>query len=298
MKSKYFVRYKLIIEKLQRSGRVNYQDIESYLHDRFDKTDYIFSYSIRSFQRDKNDIYNIFGIRILNDRRENTYYINNDELSEPAEKLLNAFTITNALRLHNDLSKIISFERQNFGPRGAFYDLIDAIKNKNRIKLYYQKYHTENFDEYILEPLALKEFGKRWYLTASDKGGKKTRTFALDRIISIEPLKETYLNEDFNLEAFFSDYFGIMTDNRSKSSTVVLQFEALQGKYIKSMPLHHSQKIIKDNEDGLQIELKLHTTFDFKQQLLSFGSLVEVISPKILREEMKAEHKKAFAKYT
>jgi len=297
MKSKYFFRYKLIIEKIQRSKKAFYEDIESYLRIAFELSGDKFNYSLRTFQRDKKEIYTLFGIRIVNDRTENRYYIDEKDLSEAAGKMMDAFTISNALRIHDDLSNVISFEKQNTGAHGIFYELRDTIKSKNRVKLFYHKYDKENYDEYILEPLALKEFGQRWYLVASDEGGKRPRTFALDRIISLETLKAKFTNEDFNLNSFFSDYFGIMTDSRAKFSELVLLFENHQGKYIKSMPLHHSQEILSDDEEGLKIRLKLHITFDFKQKLLSFGSLVKVISPKFLIKEMKEEFMKAVQLY-
>ena len=297
MKSKYFLRYKFIIEKLQRSKLANYSEIKEYLADKFEILGCEFSYSLRTFQRDKTDISELFDIIIENDRSENAYFINENEISEPARKLLDAFAITNALQLHDDYTNIISFEEQNIGEQGVFYELIDAVKSKNKIKLYYQKYYAENLNEYILEPLALKEFRQRWYLVASAEGGKNIRTFGLDRILKVEALKAKFKNNKFNINNFFKDYYGIMTDINSEFAEVVLQFDSFQGKYIKSLPLHHSQEIIEDNEDGLIIKLKLHITFDFKQKLLSYGSLIKIISPKSLTDEIIEDMKEALKHY-
>ena len=297
MKSKYFLRYKFIIEKLQRSKLANYSEIKEYLVDKFEILGYEFNYSLRTFQRDKTDISELFDIIIENDRFENAYFINEDEISEPAKKLLDAFTITNALQLYDDYTNIISFEEQNIGEQGVFYELIDAIKAKNKIKLYYQKYYAETHNEYILEPLALKEFRQRWYLVASAEGGTNIRTFGLDRILKVEVLKAKFKNNNFNINDFFKDYYGIMTDINSEFAEVILQFDSFQGKYIKSLPLHHSQEIIKDNEDELIIKLKLHITFDFKQKLLSYGKIVKIISPKSLQNEICENMKMALERY-
>ncbi len=297
MKSKYFLRYKYIIEKLQRSKLASYSEIKEYLADKFEILGCEFSYSLRTFQRDKTDISELFDIIIENDRFENAYFINEDEISEPAKKLLDAFTITNALQLRDDYTNIISFEEQNTGEQGVFYELIDAIKAKNKIKLYYQKYYAETHNEYILEPLALKEFRQRWYLVASAEGGKNIRTFGLDRILKVEVLKVKFKNNNFNINIFFKEYYGIMTDINSEFTEVILQFDSFQGKYIKSLPLHHSQEIIEDNEAELIIKLKLHLTFDFKQKLLSYGKIVKIISPKSLQNEICEKMKEAFEQY-
>ena len=87
MKSKYFIRYKLIIEKMQRSQRVTYEEMETYMIDTFKMMGHEFSYSIRTFQRDKKDIYNIFGLQIINDRTDNSYYVDESHISEGPKSL-------------------------------------------------------------------------------------------------------------------------------------------------------------------------------------------------------------------
>jgi predicted DNA-binding transcriptional regulator YafY len=76
-----------------------------------------------------------------------------------------------------------------------------------------------------------------------------------------------------------------------------LSFEPFQGQYIKSLPLHHTQQVLIDNEDELRISLKIFVTFDFVQELLSYGKTVEVIQPQSLIDEVKGIYKKALGKY-
>ena len=71
----------------------------------------------------------------------------------------------------------------------------------------------------------------------------------------------------------------------------------LFGKYIKSLPLHDSQEIITDNEDELQIKLKLVITHDFLMELLSFGENVKVIAPQSLVVDVKAVYSNALGRY-
>lgn len=58
--------------------------------------------------------------------------------------------------------------------------------------------------------------------------------------------------------------------------------------YLKSLPLHHSQRLIEDCGEYADFELYLAPTFDFVMKLLQFGSLIEVISPATLRSSMKS----------
>jgi len=292
MKAEYFMRYRFIIEKLQRSRFADFYEIEDYLVNKFDLLGYNFEYSLRTFQRDKRDIETIFNIEIAYDRFEKAYFINENNLPDTARKMLDAYTLTNALQIYDDFSEFISLEKDNFGKSGIFYELNEAVKNRCKIKIYYQKYYEENTEIKELKPLALKEFQRRWYLIAYktvENGEEVLRTYGLDRIEHLETLRLKFKNIDFNLNEYFKNFYGIISDINTPFEEVILSFNNFQGKYIKSLPLHHSQEILKDTENELVIKMKLHLTFDFKQKLLSYGDKVKVISPESLKNDIKQE---------
>ena len=80
-------------------------------------------------------------------------------------------------------------------------------------------------------------------------------------------------------------------------SKIILSFNAFQGKYIKSLPLHHTQQIIVDNEDELQINLELFLTHDFIMELLSYGDDMKVLQPAKLIKVIKSIQEKASQQY-
>ena len=54
---------------------------------------------------------------------------------------------------------------------------------------------------------------------------------------------------------------------------------------------------ITDDENELRIRLKLCPTYDFKQEILSYGERVTVISPESFRNEVSGEYKRILKKY-
>lgn len=76
-----------------------------------------------------------------------------------------------------------------------------------------------------------------------------------------------------------------------------MSLDPFQGKYIKSLPLHHSQQILIDNEEELQIKLSLLITHDFVMELLSFGENVTVLKPASLVEQLKDSYQSALEQY-
>ena len=67
---------------------------------------------------------------------------------------------------------------------------------------------------------------------------------------------------------------------------IVLKYDALDGAFVKTLPLHSSQEILSDTSDGLTVRLRLRITNDFVMALLSRSRSVEVVSPLHLRQRL------------
>lgn len=290
-------RLNLIVKKL-RKHPTDFADILKYLARESELQENNFMVSLRTFQRDLNNIRSLFGIDIQYDASQKVYYIEYDEKSEVSERILEAFDTFNALNITDRLSQYIHFEKRK--PQGTenLYGLLHAIKNKLQIKFSYQKYWEEELTNRHVEPYALKEFKNRWYLMAKDLINNKIRTFALDRLTDLEITKTHFLSDNgFQVSEHFKHCFGILGPNADKPQTVVLSFDSFQGKYIKSLPIHESQEIVIDNKKVLQIKLKLFITYDFIMELMSHGSNVKVIEPESLKNELKNNFKKSLKLY-
>lgn len=93
-------------------------------------------------------------------------------------------------------------------------------------------------------------------------------------------------HSDIDIPALYKDCFGIWNDPSIPVEEIILKYDALDGAFVKTFPLHHSQEIISDSDDGLQVRLKLRITNDFVMELLSRGRSIEVIQPLSLRKRL------------
>ena len=64
-----------------------------------------------------------------------------------------------------------------------------------------------------------------------------------------------------------------------------IELSIWQGMYIKSLPIHVSQKILVDDDDELRIQLKLVPTYDFYQELLTHAERIKDIKPKKIKNQ-------------
>lgn len=151
----------------------------------------------------------------------------------------------------------------------------------------------------LVNPLALKVSQHRWYLLGIDDKDSKLKTFALDRMSDLEITRKKFSRPKYpDISSLFTNNFGVMIDEKDRPQVVELAFTQPQGQYIKTFPLHTSQKVIKETSNELVIELKLVPTFDLMQACLSFGADVEVKRRGTLRKTVRRILTEAAALYT
>ena len=111
------------------------------------------------------------------------------------------------------------------------------------------------------------------------------RRFGLDRIEKIELTDKTFdYPKDFSPKAFFHDLYGVIHDE--KPTKVRLKAYREKPDYLRSLPLHHSQREIETGEDYAIFEYWIAPTFDFVQEILLHRDQLEVLSPEPFREHV------------
>lgn len=296
-KREAIARYNLIIKKLRR-GPCSLREIMDYLERESELQGYDFTVSARTFQRDLNDIRSLYNLDIAYDFSRKTYRMEGEERPEYTERILEAFDTYNMIQVSDRLSDRVYFEKRK--PLGTehFNGILHAIQNGFMIKFRYHKFYQEESEEKRVEPYALKESKNRWYVIGRNADTGKVKTYALDRLSHFEITKKRFSPpHDFDAEVQFRHSFGIIAPDGSEPHEITLWFSELQGKYIKSLPLHPSQKTVRDDKEGLVINLRVIVTQDFIMELLSYGDEVKVLNPGELAEELKDTYRRALSLY-
>jgi proteasome accessory factor B len=301
-KNFYLNRYFLIIKRLEK-GPAAYSQIEEYLfHTPEFQDDQQQTYSIRTFQRDIKDIQKFFNIEIVNERKgDKRYYIAGRpemEIGERNQVFLESYQIINCMNQYPDFADYVFLEARQ--PRGVhhFYNLLHAIKARRIITFDHYKYLKTEITRRKVQPLALKESKNRWYLIALDSKDGKLKTFGLDRLDNIEMLKTGFKKTaGLNVRDYFSHSFGVISSETLRPEEIIIRSNKDQAEYIKSFPLHASQMTKEESGQHVIFKLSLCITYDFIQELLSYGKNVEVLSPLKLRNKMAAIIKETLQLY-
>ena len=283
-----FKLYMWLIDIIYRSKGISLQE----LNERWEKTDISEGVPMTrsTFNRYKDAIEEMFGICIECQRKGGyLYYIEENALKNNKLKdwMLDSLSISNMLMESSSLKDRIMLEHI---PAGKEYlqPIISAMKQSHKLLITYRKFSQASSYTVTVEPYAIKVFKQRWYLLANDNKHNRPTIYALDRIVSLQETEETFVYpSDFDTELFFRDCFGVICGTEEKPQRIVIRTYQPCANYLRTLPIHHSQKELKSTSDYTDFEFYLRPTFDFRQELLSQGNEIEVLKPAGFRQEMK-----------
>lgn len=258
--------------------------------------------SIRTLQRDIKSLNEVYGLSIQFDRNT-THYTLDENKSANIESFLSHFEMLSTAQLINysfkETSNVLNFiEFENKASTSSvsnFKTLLEAIHQSLSVSFIHNSFYHLKKEEYKLKPYFLKQYQNRWYVIGETEKGY--RTFGVDRIENISTGAKKFKPKTEEAKDKFRNVIGLNYVDH-KIEKIHLSFNISQKPYINSLPLHNSQKEINiETENTFDIELRIHPNFEFRQQVLKYGSLVKVVEPKWLAEEIKEELRKGFESY-
>jgi len=305
MVSELLQKYIWLVQTFIRAGEdgLSLQEISDKWESRFDSP-----YSRRTFNNHRKDVEDVFGIYIDCNRRTNRYFIeySEDVADENAESawLINTFTV----------GKVLSMGRQRLSGRVAVENIpsghqhltsvMEAMTDNHEIVIGYRKYSSTEAERLTLQPYAVKESAKRWYMIAYCVERQGLRVYGLDRIQCLEITDRSYkMPRGFDVDELFATSFGIYLPEQ-RAQKIVFRTSAKEAKYLRDLPLHSSQCEEESGQDHVTFSIfvcakdkngKFYN--DLIMELCRYGSRIEVLSPEDVREAVATELKKAASMY-
>ena len=281
-------RYLWLIDTLKRDGEMTYDEIA----ERWSKSsvnDNGSELSKRTFYNHCQAVARHFGIDIecRRGRGLNLYSITNPEAIEEnslTKWALDSFSLGELLLGNASISNKILLEEIPSG-REWLEPILQALQNDRQIHIEYENFFGMKFSGTV-SPLCVKLFKRRWYVLC-EVGKDRKRIFSLDRVKKLAVTNNSFTYpRDFVPADYFRDVFGIVAGTGGKVENIVIRtYDELPG-YLRSLPMHHSQREIKSNKDYTDFSLRLRPSFDFIQELLLHRDQLEVLSPQSLRDEI------------
>jgi predicted DNA-binding transcriptional regulator YafY len=263
--------------------------------------------SPRTFERNQQEIENYYGIRVRYCHRHRGYF-----LDQPADEDLSDFR--QFLRLLERCERLAFLTHSTDALSTGRYLLLEdnqamlslqhlpvlweALRTQRQLAFRYQAFQSDIAKSYQVDPLVLLEYRNRWYLAAWDPKEDRFKTFGLERMQ--EPaLTATPVSGDRRSQflALKEAALGVFVSPEDEVERIVLRIQAAMAPYIRTVPIHQSQKILDEDETGLLVELQLIVNPELERELLSYGEQLEVLEPEHLREKIRARAEKLLETY-
>lgn len=290
-------KYIWIIDTIQRYGRITREElnrlwVKSSIGDGMPM-------ARRTFYNYRQGIAETFNVVVECDPSTFEYYIDSSG-SEQEDKLrnwlLDAASMSGMLSDSRDVSDRIILEDVP-SARGNLPVVIQAMKESCRINFSYKAYNRINIKrDIVIEPYFVRIFKQLWYVIGYNVKDEAIKTYSLDRMSDLTIRQDKFaVPEGFSAADYFKNCFGIM-QSKGEPKEIVLKSTANQAKYLRALPLHHSQR--EEVHDSYSLfHYKLLITYDFVQEILSLGSQVQVIAPLELKAAVVNELKLALDSY-
>lgn len=272
------------------------------------------AYSRRTFNNHRLAVADLFGIDIDCDRSTNRYFIpySGDVLdnNESIGWLVNTFTVNSLLSLGKErLSGRVSVEEI---PSGQKYltAIMQAMEDGKELEIVYGKYSSDSSETLHVQPFAVKEHEKRWYLVAfcHERAGADRRNddinawrvYGLDRIASLQVTDVSFrIPKDFDVDGIFSQSYGIYFP-KADQKPVTIRFKVTdeEARYLRDLPIHRSQ--VEENAakgDGRIFRIRVIPNRNLTMEFCRHAGRLEVIEPEEVRLSVKEELEKAYKQY-
>jgi hypothetical protein len=280
-------KYVWLVDTIYKAGRITYDEInQKWIEQDMDEK----TIPLRTFHKWRIAIEEMFHLNIECERKGGYhYYIDNvDEIKRDGLRnwLWRTLSMSNLLLGSQAIKDRIILESIPSGQENLAI-IVDAMKTNTQLTITYQSYWRDEPSTFTVYPYCVKLFKQRWYLVALSPYYEKVMIYALDRIKDMEVEDEHFVYpDDFDPDSFFEGCIGVIVDEEYDIETVRLKVSAHQSNYIRSLPMHSSQKEIERNDDYSIFTFEVRPTFDFQQEILMNGADMEVLSPERLRNEI------------
>lgn len=237
-------RYIWIVDTIKRFGRISRKELDR----RWANSPYSNGESRiprRTFYNYRQAIEELFSVTILCDPVTYEYYIE-EEPGSAGEQitnwLLNASATSNVLQSSREIASRIMLEEVP-SAREHLSGMMDALRDLRAVTFDYHPYSRVNPNRGVeIEPWFLRIYRQIWYVTGRETSSGKDKTYALDRVSNLKILPRTFtLPATADPKTYFKDAYGIMVD-QAEARQVVLRVDPRQAKYLRALPLHHSQQ--------------------------------------------------------
>lgn len=293
-----FRRYLWLINTVYSAGRITLDQLNrAWLN--APCNEYGEPYQERQLRRHRAFIADMFGLYIT--LKGGYYFIENaDDISRDLVQkwALNGFAVQEMLVEHRNIKSRILLEDIPSGQR-YLTTIMQAMEQGRVMEMSYKGFNRPEPHSFRVRPYCLKVFRLRWYMVGFNEEYGELRVYSLDRVHAVTITDDPFtLPKDFDAAEYFGGYFGTIRNAGIEPEHIEIDVDYMTANYIRSLPLHPSQKEEERTDKHSIFSFFVAPTFDFIQELRTQGETLKVLRPQWLADKMKEDALKVAALYS
>jgi predicted DNA-binding transcriptional regulator YafY len=190
---------------------------------------------------------------------------------------------------HNSQS-VIDFEKNERLKGLEHLDILyQSVIQQKAVRLCYKSFKAKEESKFDFHVWWLKEFKNRWFAVGIKHRTDTILTLALDRISEPEFSEEVTYVENYIISptAYYKDVIGVTVGRSMRPNNVKIFVSNLHAPYILTKPMHPSQELLEERENGIIINIKVQLNFELEREILGYADGMEVLSPALLRRRLR-----------
>lgn len=236
----------------------------------------------------------LFYAKTMNQYREYPIF---KEMSVAIKKVIDSSNVSDEVKELFEKESLLETEKHEpINGIELITDILYAINNRNTLIIEYQKFDGDQVKTHEYKPILLKEDKQMWYIIGENVKYGSLMTLALDRIKSLTVSDDIFDPIEFNSDEYFRHSFGVTISNEEVVD-VVISFTPFQGNYLRTLPIHSTQKILIDDKNEFRIQITVIPSYEFYSKIRSYGEQAKIISPTSIVNFIQTSFNEAIANY-
>ncbi len=291
MKRDLFRRYVWLVDVIRNAKSITYEEISELWKESPLNTDHS-PLALRTFHNHREAIHQLFGIRILCNRSDHEYYIQQEGSHGSETKLrvwmLQTLALQSLASQDGDIDDRIMLDitpEEKHGLAAVF----EAMRTNNVIAIRYPEINCDSVRRttVVLEPYCLRFWHHDWYLLGKNTDNDKLEVYPLGSVLQVQILDRKFsYPAGFSPREFFRNYFGVEGDDNREPLNIRVRIKGDNRQVLRLNPLHVSQREVLTEPDSSIFDYLLVPSPKFISYILSLGPKAEIIAPASLRQEM------------
>ncbi len=285
-----------------------------------------FEVNIRTIQRDIEAMRYQMGFEIEYDAKNNGYYYTKEnkvdlpplqisegewvslllmrqvmpqlspKLQETMHNLFKKLALLSSDKIDVDDTLLSPLMSMDFGQtklptlnEAIYSKMVKSLQENKTVSITYYTAYSQKTSCREIDPYHLRFAFGGWYVMGYCHLRQEIKTFSLGNIQKLEITKKTFVRpKDFNPEQILGNAWRLIP---GKPAHVKLKFSKDIGPWVSSRQWHKTQTIQELEDGSILLEFEVDGLSEINGWVLSFGSGVEVLEPKELRDEIREEVK-------